>query len=85
MFSFESQKKLWLQYFEEINKTGRLEGGPYIKETAIEKFFVDEDVKKNDLSGREIRNGIPSPTVAMCMQIMLMKKSFQASNQICQA
>ena len=69
MFSFESQKKLWLQYFEEINTSGRLESGPYIKENVIEKFFVDEDVKKNDLSGREIRNGIPKPTVATCMQV----------------
>ena len=69
MFSFESQKKLWLQYFEEINKGGRLESGPYIKETVIEKFLVDKDVKKNDLSGREIRNGIPTPTVAICLQI----------------
>ncbi|KAL8860659.1 MAG: hypothetical protein Q9178_003012 [Gyalolechia marmorata] len=56
-FDFESQKKLWLQYFELIN-SGKTETRVYIKPAVIDKFLADDWVKENSLSGREIRNGI---------------------------
>ncbi|KAL8888555.1 MAG: hypothetical protein Q9215_004037 [Flavoplaca cf. flavocitrina] len=57
-FDFESQKKLWLQYFELIHSSVKTERGVYIKQSVIDKFLADDWIKENSLSGREIRNGI---------------------------
>ena len=57
-FNFESQKKLWQQYFDKINASAPDGKRAFIKGTVIEKFFADELVKTSSLSGREIRNGI---------------------------
>ncbi|KAL8903408.1 MAG: hypothetical protein Q9171_007409, partial [Xanthocarpia ochracea] len=56
-FDFESQKKLWLQYFDLID-SGETETRVHIKQAVIDKFLADDWVKENSLSGREIRNGI---------------------------
>ena len=59
MFDFESQKKLWLQYFRGINNSARGKG-VYIKDNVISRFLTDQSIKESSLSGREIRNGISS-------------------------
>ncbi|KAL8831484.1 MAG: hypothetical protein Q9170_005268 [Blastenia crenularia] len=57
-FDFESQKRLWKQYFEGINNNAEVEKGVFIEDSVMQAFLGEGEEAIGGLSGRDIRNGI---------------------------